>query len=70
MSTVDLNEVRRNAERYVTRVAVGAATLLDADALLAYLPMLLDELEQLRQQQRLNDRAGTGRDLLAVGDAQ
>lgn len=48
MSTVDLTEVRRQAERYVARAAVGAATLLDADALLAYLPLLLNEVEQLR----------------------
>jgi hypothetical protein len=61
VSTVDIAEVRRRLDRYVTRAAVGAGTLLDADTVLAYMPMLLDEVEQLRQQAR--------EDAAAAGDA-
>ena len=52
MSTVDTAEVRRTLEHYVALAVSHAATdpawLLRADRLLAYLPLLLDEVEQQR----------------------
>lgn len=66
MATIDIGEVRRRLETYAVLTAVGGPDVSDlhmllvADRLLAYLPMLLDELEQLRTEVSHGTGRGVG----------
>lgn len=73
MSTVDIGELRRELERYVALAAqpgTSPSLLHDADRLLAFMPLLLDELEQLRAIVGKAELAGWRKAVAALRDGE